>query len=140
MTSTLKSKPLPGKLEDLIRYKTPVTITGRKEYDAVLEIIDRLMQIPRLTKGQGTYLQTLVDLVHCYEEKHEQMRTSDLTALDILKTLMEEHEMNASDLARLLGTHVSLGSKILKGDRALTLEHIKLLGEYFHVSPVIFVN
>ena len=137
MTSTLQ--PLPGKLVDLIHYKIPVTITGVKEYKTTLEIIDRLMQIPKLTKGQATYLQTLVDLVYCYEEKHEQIKTSDVSAQDVLKMLMEEHEMNASDLARLLGVHVSLGSKILKGDRALTLEHIKLLGEHFHVSPAVFV-
>ena len=137
MTSTLQ--PLPGKLVDLIHYNIPVTITGVKEYKTTLEIIDRLMQIPKLTKGQATYLQTLVDLVYCYEEKHEQIKTSDVSAQDVLKMLMEEHEMNASDLARLLGVHVSLGSKILKGDRALTLEHIKLLGEHFHVSPAVFV-
>jgi HTH-type transcriptional regulator/antitoxin HigA len=137
MTATLK--PLPGKLVDLISYKIPVTITSAKEHKATLEIIDRLMQIPKLTKGQATYLQTLVDLVHCYEEKHEQIKSSDVSAPDVLKMLMEEHEMNASDLARMLGVHVSLGSKILKGDRALTLEHIKLLGECFHVSPAVFV-
>ena len=137
MTSTLKS--LPGKLVDLISYKIPVTITSVKEHKTTLEIIDRLMQIPKLTKGQATYLQTLVDLVHCYEEKHEQNKTSDVSAPDVLKMLMEEHEMNASDLARMLGVHVSLGSKILKGDRALTLEHIKLLSECFHVSPAVFV-
>ena len=138
MTSTLL--PLPGKLVDLIHYKIPVTIIDTKEYKTTLDIIDRLMQIPKLTKGQATYLQTLVDLVHCYEEKHEPIKTSDVSAQDVLKMLMEEHEMNASDLARLLGVHVSLGSKILKGDRSLTLEHIKLLGKHFHVSPAVFVD
>ena len=138
MTSTLK--PLPRKLVDLVNYKMPIAISTDKEYDTTLKIIDRLMQVPKPTKGQVTYLQTLVDLVHCYEEKHEQIKISDLTALDVLKMLMEEHEMNASDLARLLDVHVSLGSKILKGDRALTLDHIKILGRHFHVSPAIFVS
>ena len=48
--------------------------------------------------------------------------------------------MNASDLARLLGVHVSLGSKILNEDRSLTVEHLRKLSARFHVSPVIFID
>ena len=43
--------------------------------------------------------------------------------------------MNASDLARLLGVHPSMGSKILKGERALTVDHLRKLTERFKVSP-----
>ena len=48
--------------------------------------------------------------------------------------------MNASDLARLLGVHASMGSKILKGDRALTVEHLKLLAAKFHVRADTFMD
>lgn len=139
MPTTVK-KRLPGKLTDLVKLKMPVAITGEKEYNEMLKLVDRLMALPKLTKGQSLYLQTLVDLVHCYEEKHHAIDTSDIAPLDVLKTLMEEHDMNASDLARLLGVHVSLGSKILKGDRALTLEHIKALAGHFGLPASVFVG
>lgn len=42
--------------------------------------------------------------------------------------------MNASDLARLLGVHPSMGSKILKGQRSLTVEHLRKFAARFQVS------
>jgi HTH-type transcriptional regulator/antitoxin HigA len=53
---------------------------------------------------------------------------------------MEQNNMNASDLARLLGVHQSMGSKILKGDRALTVEHLRKLCEHFKVSSALFID
>ncbi len=40
--------------------------------------------------------------------------------LDSLKHLLQENALNASDLARLLGVHASLGSEILQGEHSLT--------------------
>ena len=139
MPTTIKER-LPGKLADLVGVKMPVAITDEKEYDETLKLIDRLMAITKPTKGQSLYLQTLADLVHCYEEKYHVINTSDITPLDVLKSLMEEHDMNASDLARLLGVHVSLGSKILKGDRSLTIDHIKVLAKHFRLAPAVLVD
>lgn len=48
--------------------------------------------------------------------------------------------MNASDLARLLGVHISMGSKILKGERSLTVEHLKKLAKRFHVRADLFID
>jgi len=138
--STITQKPLPKKLVGLVQEKVPLSITNEREYDKTLKLIDRLMQIPKLSKDQAIYLHTLADLVHCYEEEHYAIDTSDITPLDILKSLLEEHEMNASDLGRLLGGSVSLGSKILKGQRDLTLRHMKILGERFCLSPSVFVQ
>jgi len=48
--------------------------------------------------------------------------------------------MSASDLARLLGVHTSMGSKILKGERSLTIEHVKKLAERFRASLLAFID
>ena len=48
--------------------------------------------------------------------------------------------MNASDLARLLGVHVGMGSKILKGERSLTVEHLRKLADRFKVRPELFLD
>jgi antitoxin component HigA of HigAB toxin-antitoxin module len=48
--------------------------------------------------------------------------------------------MNASDLARLLGVHASMGSKILKGERSLTVGDLRRLGDHFRVSPELFMD
>jgi antitoxin component HigA of HigAB toxin-antitoxin module len=48
--------------------------------------------------------------------------------------------MNASDLARLLGVHASMGSKLLKGERALTVDHLRILAARFKVRPDTFMD
>jgi antitoxin component HigA of HigAB toxin-antitoxin module len=45
--------------------------------------------------------------------------------MSILKYLLAEHGMNGADLARSLGVNESMGGKILRGERNLTVEHIR---------------
>lgn len=95
------------------------------------------MVLGRLTKGQALYTETLVQLVEEYEAAHHAIDTSGLSGLDSLKHLMAENEMTASGRARLLGTHASMGSKIRRGDRSLTVEHIRKLAACFMVGPAV---
>ena len=57
-----------------------------------------------------------------------------------LRHILAARGMNASGLARLLGVHASMGSKILKGDRALTVAHIRRLAAKFKVRPDTFLD
>ena len=52
----------------------------------------------------------------------------NVTPLETLKHLMQEHEMSATDLSRLLGASCQLGSMILRGERAITADHARALG------------
>jgi hypothetical protein len=81
-----------------------------------MKMIDRLMGVGRLTKGQRVYLETLVQLVEVHEEECVAIHTSDISGIDSLRHLLAENGMSASDLARLLGVHASMGSKILRGE------------------------
>ena len=59
--------------------------------------------------------------------------------LAVLRYLMDDRRMNASDLGRLLGDR-SLGPKILNGDRDLSKAHIRTLARHFHVSPAVLLD
>jgi HTH-type transcriptional regulator/antitoxin HigA len=118
----------------------PQAIMDDVQYSNTLEVVDRLMAHGRLTKGQSLYLETLVQLVQAYEAEHHAIDTSGLTGLDSLKHLLKENGMNGSDLARLLGVHASMGSKILRGERALTVDHLRKLCARFKVSPRLFID
>jgi HTH-type transcriptional regulator / antitoxin HigA len=139
-TKTAKKKPLPGRFDELVQMSPPQAIMDDVHYENTLEIIDRLMAVTKLTKGQALYLETLVQLVDAYESDRHAVETSRLGALDSLKHLLEENRMNASDLARLLGIHPSMGSKILRGERSLTVEHLRILAARFKVSPQLFID
>ncbi len=118
----------------------PQAIADDVHYGNTIDMIDRLMASGKTTKGQALYLETLVQLVQAYEASHHAIDTGDISGLDSLKHLLEENGMSASDLARLLGVHVSMGSKILKGDRSLTVNHLKILSARFKVNPYIFIG
>ncbi|MCC5829021.1 MAG: helix-turn-helix domain-containing protein [Phycisphaeraceae bacterium] len=130
---------LPGRFEELVRLMPPRAITDDVHLDDTAEMIDRLMAIPRLTKGQALYLETLTQLVEVYESEHHAIDTGGVTGLDSLKYLLEQNQMSGTDLARLLGVHASMGSKILKGERRLTTDHLRKLADRFHVEPSLFL-
>lgn len=104
-------------------------------------VIDELIRIPedRLTDDQSDYLEVLGDLTRAYEEKQMEGETDQVTGLDVLVHLIAEHEMNASDLGRLLGNR-ELGSKILRGERNISRANAKALGTHFGLPAETFLR
>ena len=139
-TKNVSNNPLPSQFGELVQMMPPQAIQDDVLYANTLEVIDRLMAVAKATKGQRVYLETLVQLVQAYETGHHAIDTSDISGLDSLKHLLQENAMNASDLARLLEVHASLGSKILRGERSLTVDHIRTLAARFKVSPRLFLD
>jgi len=139
-TKSLDKKNLPGRFEDLVQRMPPQAIIDDVHYENTVEMIDALMAAGKLTKGQEMYLETLVQLVQAYEAHRHAIETADISGIGVLKHLLAENDMSASDLARLLGVYASMGSKILKGERSLTVEHLRKLAGRFQVSPEIFMG
>lgn len=131
---------LAGRFEQLVKIMPPQAIRNDTQHRKTLEMIDQLMARGKLTRGQALYLETLVQLIKAYEAEHHAIDVSDLNGLDSLRHLLEENQMNASDLARLLGVHPSMGSKILKGERSLTVEHLRKLAARFKIRPELFID
>lgn len=52
---------------------------------------------------------------------------------------MELDSFGGTDLAKLLGVHASMGSKILTGERKLTADHLRTLSDHFHVEASLFL-
>ena len=140
VTKPSNREKLPGRFEALVALMPPQAIIDDVHYENTVEMIDRLMAIGKLTRGQSIYLETLVQLVEAYEASHHAIDISDISGLDSLKHLMAESDMTASDLAGLLGVHTSMGSKILKGQRSLTVDHLKKLAARFKVRPDVFID
>ena len=60
-------------------------------------------------------------------------------AAETLKLLLEQNDMSAADLARVLGCDRSVGPKLLRGERRLTVDHIRTLARHFQVDPGVLV-
>lgn len=132
--------PLAGRFDSLVEMMPPQAIRSDAQLERTVRVIDRLMACKKLTQGQALYLETLVQLVQAYEGERHRIETSDLGGIDSLRHLLAENQMNASDLARLLGVHASMGSKILNGERSLTVDHVRKLAARFKVRPEIFIS
>lgn len=131
---------LAGRFEQLVGIMPPQAIRNDSQYEKTLAMIDRLMSRKKLTQGQALYMETLVQLVQAFEAEHHAIDVSDLRGIDSLRHLLTENQMNASDLARLLGVHASMGSKILKGERSLTVDHVRKLASRFKVRVELFID
>lgn len=139
MIKTIHEK-LPARFEDLVALMAPQALMDDLHYQNTVLMIDRLMAAGKLTKGQELYMETLVQLVAAYEQRHHSIDTADIRGMEVLQHLLDENDMNGSDLGRLLGLHPSMGSKILKGDRSLTVEHLQKLADRFKVQPGLFID
>jgi HTH-type transcriptional regulator / antitoxin HigA len=139
MTTTKEHRAkLPRSFDGLVELMAPRAILDDAQHEETVEMIDRLMAAGKLSGGQALYMETLVQLVQAYESSRHSIDAPG--GLDALKHLMDEHGMNASALARLLGVHPSMGSKILKGERSLTVDHLKRLSTRFKVGPALFME
>ena len=129
---------LPKDYAGLCRLLTPRTIHDKVDFANVAEITDA-MAGHKLTADQEDYFDLLCRLIEDYEKEHAQLDTSKVTGLEALQHLLDAHEMNAADLARLLAVHRSLGGMILRGERKLTLAHVRTLAKHFSVSADLFL-
>lgn len=139
-TITRNRDKLPGSYADLVRILLPRAISDETELDNMIEMINRVLAQGKRTRDQDAYLETLSLLVEAYESVHHAIDTSDITGLDMVHHFLEQHDMTASDLARVLGVHATMGAKILRGERSLTVAHIRKLSERFGCDPGIFID
>ena len=136
--STLKYAEIPTTYQDLISWYPPMVLETEVEYDQAVEIAKKL-SLYELNDDQEKYFDTLCVLIQAYEEQNP-FDWPTISSIDILKSLLEDHGMSISDFSRLIGVHRSIGTRILKGERNLTIPHIKALCDRFKVGPELFLG
>jgi len=128
---------LPKVYAGLCRILMPRPIHDKVEFQNVTEITDA-MAGHELTGDQEDYFDLLCRLIEDYEKEH--VDAPKVTAQEALQHLLDAHGMNAADLARLLDVHRTLGAMILRGERKLTLNHVRTLTRHFGVSADVFLT
>ncbi len=134
----LRFADLPKDYAGLCRVFLPRPIHDAVEYGNVAEVADALaLWQDDFTRDQADYFDLLCSLMEEYDAEH--VKWSKLKGRDILQHLLDEHDMTAADLSRILGGSRNLGAMILRGERNLTLAHVRKLAAHFKVSPELFV-
>jgi len=124
---------------DLVKEFPLRPLRDARDFKSAGEILDRLIGRDDLTTGQRDYLAALLRFV----EDHELARTStarkQLSSIELLRHLMEENDMNTTDLGYIVGSR-GVASEILNGTRQLSKRTIARLAERFNVDPGLFLT
>ena len=143
-TATRKTRPfasyadVPKTYRELCQHYLPRPIHDAGEVEAATEMMNALAVFPKLNAEQQDYLDALTEFVDACD-KAKPVRWPKIKGLDVLRHLMAEHGMNGADLSRILGGSRNLGAMILRGDRNLTLAHVRKLAAHFKVGPELFI-
>ncbi|MET0612994.1 helix-turn-helix domain-containing protein [Pseudomonas caspiana] len=117
-------------------------IDSPEDYQQALTVIDELTDGQELTSVESNLLEILCDTVERYESNAPQFsafnaRIAGLTEVDLLKALMLQNQLTGADLPEI--GDKSVVSRILSGQRRLTIEMVARLAARFHVDPGAFV-
>ena len=120
----------------LLRKVPPKVIRTEKENEAYTEILRELdRRSSKLTAAEKELAKLLTLLIEDFEEKRYRLPRGK--PLEVLRFLMEQHNLLQKDLADVFGTP-SIVSEVLNGKRELNKEQIARLSSRFHVSPELF--
>ncbi|NWF71904.1 MAG: transcriptional regulator [Nitrospirae bacterium] len=109
----------------------------KAEYDQAVAVLDDILDEigQQETHPLADLAETLALSIEAYEDTHVAM--TDASGPEILRSLMEDHELAQSDLPEI-GSQGVL-SEILSGKRDLNVRQITQLSARFGVSPALFM-
>ncbi|WP_035139277.1 helix-turn-helix domain-containing protein [Fischerella sp. PCC 9605] len=122
---------------ELLTNFPPRTIKSEEDFQKTQSCVDGLLDKGELTEAEEDYLDLLGVLISEYEQGQDLV--PDIYGVELLKVLIEELNLKQKDLVTIFKTE-SIVSDVLNGKRKLTVEHIQKLGEFFKVSPAVFLS
>ena len=137
--STATSAKLDRRYLDLVREFPLRPIRSKRELGRAMKIAGHLATYHEgtLSPGEQDYLDAITVFIEEYQRRYS-ADMPEVTPLAMLKHLMEEHDMNISDLGRVIGSQ-SNASLILSGKRAISKRVMRLLSRQFAVDPAVFI-
>lgn len=135
----LRFRDLPKDYAALCRVFLPRPIHDAVDYANVVEMADAMaLWHDDFTRDQDDYFDLLCSVIEEYDSKN--VKWPQVTGVDMLKHLLDAQSLVAADLSRLLGGSRNLGAMILRGERKLTLKHVRTLARHFRVSADVFLG
>jgi HTH-type transcriptional regulator / antitoxin HigA len=120
----------------LLAQFTPMVIVTEAEYDRALAVAEQLTFTKNRTPEERALYQLIVLLIENYETKHYPMESSQ--PHEILQHIMEASDTRQADLVGVIGSS-GVVSEVVNGKRSISKAQAMSLGEYFKVSPGLFL-
>ena len=112
-------------------------INNEAELITTQEQIDAILDKQNITQDDKDYLEVLGTLVYDYEQKHEPMPV--LKGIELLKALMSEDSLQPQDLVSIFDDESTI-TLVLEKKQEITAKQIQKLGDFFHISPIRFLE
>ena len=121
---------------NLLAQTAPKVIESEEDYDRVLAMAERLTFAKERSPEEQALHKLLVTLIEAYEAQHYPMDES--TPYEVLQHIMESSGTRQADLVGVIGSS-GVVSEVMNGKRSISKAQAKALGEYFKVSPSLFI-
>jgi HTH-type transcriptional regulator/antitoxin HigA len=118
---------------DPLPYKV---IKSLKQYKDYCNVLETLVTSPQKTQAHQDTIDLLTLLIEKWDEQHNSF--SDANPVELLRYLMKENKLKATDLANELEVGKSLISDILHYRRGISRDLIRKLASRFKVSQELF--
>lgn len=115
--------------------------TSRKDYDEAIKLVEHLVE----HEPDSPLIDMLSVKIDAYEDSAPEFAefnahiTKGTIGVSLLRILMDQHGLKQTDFTNEIGQR-SLVSRILKGERALTLEHMRKLAKRFNIPLARFIE
>jgi len=109
-------------------------IKTKKQYFEYCDILERLVN--KNDKNSQDEIELLELLIEKWDNDFNSL--SDLSPVELIKSLMRENELKSKDLALILGLTKGTVSKILNYHKGLSKETIRILSNHFKISQEAF--
>ncbi|BAZ68309.1 MAG: transcriptional regulator [Pelatocladus maniniholoensis HA4357-MV3] len=121
---------------NLLAEVTPTAIETEQEYERVLQVVEQLTFKKNRTIEEQILHKLLVILVEAYETQNYPMDES--APHEILQHIMGASGTRQADLVGIIGSS-GVVSEVVNGKRSISKAQAKALGDYFKVSPSLFI-
>jgi HTH-type transcriptional regulator / antitoxin HigA len=138
MTATVREKFDLRKYSRLVSRVAPLVIETKEEFERADAEIGRLLRkgYNNLSVEERRLLALLSRLVEDYEDRT--FPVADSPPYQTLRFLMEQNDLRQADLVAVFGSRGRV-SEVVNGKRAISKAQAKALGEFFKVSPELFI-
>jgi HTH-type transcriptional regulator/antitoxin HigA len=106
------------------------------QYNRYCETLEALVDSGRKTKSVQDEIELLTLLIEKFDAEHNTF--DDAGPIELLKSLMKDHNMKAVDVANLLGVSEGLVSDMLNYKKGLSKDTIRLLSKRFKLNQEAF--
>lgn len=116
-----------------LKYKV---ITSEKQYDKYCKTLEEFVFSGTKSKAIKEEISLLTLVIEKWDEEHNTFQ--DLNPVELLQSLMDDHNLKAKDLVDILQVSKGLVSDILNYKKGLSKEIIRVLSGYFKVNQEVF--